>query len=235
MLACPVVTETEENAALQRSVPQLLEAGDAASVERGGPIQCLVGQTSLQLIGKDCSPADAAQFSGLAMSSSEQGVSRHLGEGPSCSTAACHVTEQQASRPQAAAAQEPVSSKAGTAGTSCEAIAQCIPEDDSACRQAEQGASQGAGHRRTRQSRDSLSTVQACKAFMADVSSLQLGDSARQRVVECDSALRGIMQPPGSPSGSIDLLMPTPMPNRTQSLRGCSSYESWHAERLSSV
>ncbi|CAK0783306.1 hypothetical protein CVIRNUC_006505 [Coccomyxa viridis] len=57
----------------------------------------------------------------------------------------------------------------------------------------------------------------------------RLGESARQQVVECDSALK-LVQPPGSPSGTIDLLMPTPMPNRTQSLRGCSSYESWHAE-----
>ena len=175
MLACPAVSETEDDAALQRGVSQLPGAGDAAAAERGGPVQCLVGQTTSQLEGKDCSPADATRYLDMAVSSTKQGVSRHLGEGPSCSTADCPVTKQQESRPQAAAVPEPVPSKTGTAGTSSETFAQYTPEDDSTCRQAEQGASQGAGQRCTRQRRDSLSTAQACNAFMADVSSLQVG------------------------------------------------------------
>ena len=175
MLACPVLTEAGEDAALQRSGSQSLGVEDAASVERGGPVRCVVGQTSVQLGGNDRNPADATQILGLVVSSSEQEVSRHLGEGSSCSTAQPPVTEQQASRPQAAAAQEPVPSKAGTAGTSSRAFAQLLPEDDSACRQAIQGAAEGAGQRHRRQSRDSLSTAQACNAFMADVSTLQVG------------------------------------------------------------
>ena len=174
-LACPIVAEAEEDAALQHSMSQLPGAGDAASMERGGPVQCLVGQTSVQLEGKHCSPADATQYLDMAVSSSEQEVGRHLGGGPSCSTAESPVTEQQASRPQAAATQEPVPTIAGTAGANSKVFAQCIPDDDSACRQAEQGAAQGAGQRHARQRRDALSTAQACNAFMADVSSLQVG------------------------------------------------------------
>ena len=92
MLACSVLTEAEEGAALQRTVSQLLGAEDAASVEQEGPIQCLEGQTSVQLGRKDCGPADATQLSGLAVSSSEQEVSRHLGEGALLqhSTFPCH-------------------------------------------------------------------------------------------------------------------------------------------------
>ena len=174
-LACPIVAEAEEDAALQHSMSQLPGAGDAASVEGRGHVQCLVGQTSMQLEGKHCSPADATQHLDMAVSSSEQEVGRHLGGGPSCSTAESPVTEQQASRPQAAATQEPVPNKAGTAGASSKVCAQCIPDDDSACRQAKQGAAQGAGQRHTRQRRDALSTAQACNAFMADISSLQVG------------------------------------------------------------
>ena len=40
----------------------------------------------------------------------------------------------------------------------------------------------------------------------------RLGVSAHLRVTECDSALRGMMQPPRSPSGAQALLMPMPMP-----------------------
>ena len=175
VLACPALTEDEEEAALQCTACQSLGAGGAAPEGRGGPVQCLVGQPSLQLEGKACSPADSTRSSGLVTSSSEQQVRRHLNQGPSCSTADCPGTEQQASGPQAAAAQEPVPSRASTACPIPEAFAQCEPEEDSACGRAEKCTAQGAGQGHRRQSTCSLSTAQACAACMADVSSLHIG------------------------------------------------------------